>query len=79
MFTLPGHCTWLEGVSPVLARPEAVTTLNVEPGGKLPSNARSQVPGRSTIARILPVDGCITTMSTGFEVRADRTACDAAS
>src|SRR6266702_3294651 len=77
--TLLGHCTVLSGVMPCLARADAVTILNVDPGGKVPSIARSQLPGRSTIARTLPVDGWTTTMSTGLVVVADRTACDAAS
>src|SRR5215475_11560532 len=36
MLTLLGHCTWLDGVKPVLASPEAVTTLKVDPGGNVP-------------------------------------------
>src|SRR5215470_7134834 len=64
---------------PVLANAEAVTILNVDPGGYVPSIALSQPPGRSTIARILPVDGWITTMSMGFVVFDDSTACEAAS
>ena len=79
MFTVAGHCTVLDGVSPVLARADAVTTLNVEPGGKIPSSARSKPPGRSTMARTPPVDGWITTMSTGSVVLACDTACEAAS
>src|SRR5579859_4986194 len=41
--------------------------------------ALSQLPGRSTIARTLPVDGWMTTMSTGFVVVDDSTAPAAAS
>ena len=52
-----GHCTVLDGVIPFSASPDAVTTLNVEPGGKMPSSARSKPPGRSTTASTLPVDG----------------------
>jgi hypothetical protein len=41
--------------------------------------ARSKPPGRSTTASTFPVDGWITTMSMGFVVLAERTACEAAS
>src|SRR5215472_12222919 len=34
--TVDGHCTAVEGRSPFLESAEAVTTLNVEPGGKIP-------------------------------------------
>src|SRR6266567_2439695 len=77
--TVLGHCTVLSGVMPWLARADAVTILNVDQGGNVPSIARGQLPGRSTIARTLPVDGWTTTMSTGLAVVADRTACEAAS
>ncbi len=36
-----GHCTVLDGVSPLAASADAVTTLNVDPGGKMPCSARS--------------------------------------
>ena len=49
------------------------------PGGKIPSRARSNPPGRSTTATTLPVDGWIATMSTGLAVAAEDTARDAAS
>ena len=78
MVTWLGHCTVLDGVIPFWARPDAVTTLNVEPGGKIPASARSKPPGRSTTASTLPVDGWMTTMSIGFLVAAADTAADAA-
>src|SRR5215469_15560773 len=78
MVALLGHCTWLDGVSPVCASADAVTILNVEPGGNIPCSARSKPPGRSTTASTRPVDACIATRSTGLFVLADDTACDAA-
>ncbi len=79
MSTWLGHCTVLDGRSPPRTRAEAVTTLNVEPGGNSPSSARSNPPGRSTTASTRPVDGWRTTTSTGFDVAADLTAREAAS
>ncbi len=76
--TVLGHCTVLDGVIPFLASADAVTTLNVEPGGKMPSSARSKPPGRSTTASTLPVDGWVTTMSIGLCVPAAETAAEAA-
>src|SRR5258705_5945752 len=78
MVTWLGHCTVLAGRIPFLARAEAVTTLKVEPGGKMPARARSKPPGRSTTARTLPVDGWMATRSIGFDVPAPDTAADAA-
>src|ERR1039458_4741847 len=69
-----GHCTVLDGRIPFSARAEAVTTLKVEPGGKIPARARSKPPGRSTTASTLPVDGWMATMSIGFDVEALDTA-----
>ena len=43
------------------------------------NGTRSNPPGRSITARIRPVEGWSTTMSTGLEVAADETACEAAS
>ena len=80
MFTWPGHCTVLDGRSPVSARADAVTTLKVEPGGNTPCSARSNPPGRSMTASTRPVDGWMATMSTGWVVvAAELTAADAAS
>src|SRR5580698_10790868 len=73
-----GHCTVLAGRIPPCASAEAVITLNVEPGGKIPARARSNPPGRSTTARTLPVDGWMATRSMGLEVRAADTAAEAA-
>src|SRR3984885_470140 len=73
-----GHCTVLVGRIPPCASAEAVITLKVEPGGKMPARARSNPPGRSTTARTLPVDGWIATRSIGFDVAAADTAADAA-
>src|SRR5215469_15912341 len=78
MVALLGHCTVLDGVRPVLASADAVTILNVEPGGKIPCSARSKPPGRSTTASTRPVVAEIATMSTGFFVWADDTASEAA-
>src|SRR5258706_324066 len=78
MVTWLGHRTALVGRIPVLASADAVTTLNVEPGGNSPSSARSNPPGRSTTASTLPVDGWTATRSTGLRVAAAPTACDAA-
>src|SRR6185437_10644524 len=78
MLTLLGHCTVLDGRIPALASADAVMTLNVEPGGKIPASARSNPPGRSTTASTLPVDGWIATRSIGFLVRAADTAAEAA-
>src|SRR5258707_8921256 len=77
MVTWLGHCTVLARLIPFSARAEAVTTLNVEPGGKMPARARSNPPGRSTTASTLPVDGWIATRSIGFDVEAADTAADA--
>src|ERR1700684_4039275 len=79
MVTWLGHCTVVVVVRPALTSAEAVMILKVEPGGKIPSSARSKPPGRSTTARTLPVDGWITTMSIGLLVFAEETAADAAS
>ncbi len=78
MVTLLGHCTVLDGRIPFSARAEAVTTLKVEPGGKMPARARSNPPGRSTTASTLPVDGWMATRSIGFDVEAPDTASEAA-
>src|SRR5579884_2194851 len=78
MVAVLGHCTVLDGVMPFAARADPVTILKVDPGGKIPSSARSNPPGRSTTARIRPVDGWMATMSTGLDVAADETACEAA-
>ncbi len=45
MFTVGGHCTVVEGRSPFLVSAEAVTTLNVDPGGKMPGQ-RAVEPAR---------------------------------
>src|SRR5437763_201259 len=74
-----GHSTVLDGRSPSRARAEAVTILNVDPGGKIPSSARSNPPGRSTTASTLPVEGWMATMSAGLAVAAEEAARDAAS
>src|SRR6202023_1203451 len=47
MVTWLGHCTALVVRIPPLASADAVTTLNVEPGGNSPSSARLNPPGRS--------------------------------
>ena len=78
-FTCAGHWTLLAGRSPVPLRAEAVTTLNVEPGGNTPWSARSNPPGRSMTASTRPVDGWRATRSTGRVVVAALTAADAAS
>jgi hypothetical protein len=44
----------VQGRIPGRATADAVTTLNVEPGGNSPSNARSKPPGRSTTASTFP-------------------------
>ncbi len=73
-----GHCTGLDGRIPAWASADAVTTLKVEPGGKMPDSARSKPPGRSTTASTFPVDGWMATMSIGLPVAAADTAAEAA-
>src|SRR5215813_13711 len=72
MFTRAGHWTVLAGCSPVPVRAEAVTTLNVEPGGNTPWSARLNPLGRSMTASTRPVDGWIATKSIGLFVEAAR-------
>src|SRR5262249_13795703 len=79
MVTVGGHCTVVDGRSPFMASADAVTILKVDPGGKMPSRARSNPPGRSITASTLPVEGWSTTMSIHFDVAAAATACAAAS
>src|SRR5205085_268652 len=54
MSAVGGQGTVLAGLKPFLVRAEAVTILNVDPGGNSPSSARSNPPGRSIIASTRP-------------------------
>ncbi len=66
MFFSAGHDTRRSGRTPSATSAEAVTTLNVEPGGYLPSSARLNPPGALTTARISPVEARSATRETGL-------------
>src|SRR5215472_11815103 len=58
-----GHSTWVEGVStPSLNSAVEVTVFIVEPGATAAVSAKSLNPALLAMARILPVDGWITTI-----------------
>src|SRR5215813_6957395 len=75
-----GHKTWLAGVStPSVNRAVEVMVFIVEPGATAAVSAKSLKPALLAMARILPVDGWMTTIEL-FLCRwtADRAACSAA-
>src|ERR1700726_1180869 len=75
-----GHATWLFGVStPALNSAVEVMVFIVEPGATAAVSAKSLKPALLAMARILPVDGWMTTIELLLcRPTADRAACSAA-